>query len=175
MDDDELPGIRWRLPRQSADWLAMTGNSTNSNLRTTERYRAGQGKNDYRPGSSRLGSGPCPAGGQCPPLRMDDDRLPGIRWRLPRQCAHWLAMTGNLIARQIPIYILADESRNTHYLISHILSLISPIVLPFAAGKTQKPPGWAAFAILGVGHTVRGLGIVVGRRRRTPAPAWRRW
>ena len=28
---------------------------------------------------------------------------PGIRWRLPRQCDHWLAMTGISIARQIPI------------------------------------------------------------------------
>ena len=31
--------------------------------------------------------------------------------RLPRQFANWLAMTGNSIARQIPICILAEQNR----------------------------------------------------------------
>ena len=35
-----------RLPHQSEDWFAMTGKSAPRH-RTTERYRAAQGKNDY--------------------------------------------------------------------------------------------------------------------------------
>ena len=69
-----FPGIHSRkvvrlsggLPRQCAHWLAMTGNSIARQIpicRATERYRAGQGENDYRPRSSRLGRPPC---GQIP-------------------------------------------------------------------------------------------------------------
>ena len=53
---------------------------------------------------------------------------------LPRQCAHWLAMTGNSIARQIPICRATDKNRYSHsfnrreaapHLISYISYLIS--------------------------------------------------
>ena len=59
------------LPRQCAHWLAMTGNSGSECpvltarqipiYRTTERYRAGQGRNDHRPVSSRLVCGDSPS------------------------------------------------------------------------------------------------------------------
>ena len=55
-----------RLPRQFENWLAMTGKSAARQIpicRATERYRAGQGGNEYRSRSSRLGRPPC---GQIP-------------------------------------------------------------------------------------------------------------
>ena len=44
--------------RRRAETITQIKRTTS--LRRCRRYRAAQGRNDYRPGSSRLGPGPCP-------------------------------------------------------------------------------------------------------------------
>ena len=82
----EMVLLSRRLPRQCEHWLAMTGKSALRH-RPTERYRAGQGRNDHRPRSSRLGCRPCRQIPICPVLSAPKNsrNLREMRKNLPNR------------------------------------------------------------------------------------------
>ena len=90
---------------QEINWNLQRGEGYRTTLSFRTSAHTGVGISiDFRAAYRHTGRSILPFPGICP------RKVVLLSGGLPRQCAHWLAMTRNLIARQIPIFHFAAAS-----------------------------------------------------------------